>query len=492
MGWYPTSVRVTPDGRRLLVANGKGVTPKANPDQAPTPPESDYIFKPPQYIASLYKGTLSVIDLPLRRRNSQTQMAAWTAEAYSGAPLKAGEAAVTRPRRRQSHSRQRWGSQPDQILHLIIKENRTYDQVLGDMPQGQRRSRNSVFFPSASPPTSTSWRGDFVLLDNLYADAEVSASGHEWSTAAYCTDFVEKTWPVELRTQPQREIPLPRRRLFSPLRRRRLAIFGTGPTQAGVSFRSYGEFVSYNQGRDQTSSAVKALEALRSVFRDFDLGYSDLGRADRFIAEFKRPGGGRSNPRLANHPPAQRPHPRGFDTALPEPAAYLAENDLALGRIVEAVSRSKIWTQKRPLRHRRRLAKRLRPCRCPPHHGLRGQPLCAPRRDGFHHVFHGQHAADDGIDSGPEADVAIRRRRHAHVCLLSGRAGRATLQRALPETANLEERNTPTAWGAGLKMNFVKEDAADPFLLNEVIWKSVRGANSVDARTRPCRLCFWP
>ena len=110
---------------------------------------------------------------------------------------------------------------PIKYCLYIIKENRTYDQVLGDMPQGNGDPALCLF-PAQVTPNHHQLAREFVLLDNFYVEAEVSADGHEWTMGAYATDFVEKSWPLELRPQQKRQVPLPCRRPVSrsPNRRR--------------------------------------------------------------------------------------------------------------------------------------------------------------------------------------------------------------------------------------------------------------------------------
>ena len=173
--WWPTA---------------KARTAKANP-QGPWP---GTLAEAKAYIATLYQGTLSVIDLPDRKHWNQ-QMAAWTAEAYACTPLKAGAAVTVAPPTGNPIPAKVGDPSPIKYVIYIIKENRTYDQVLGDMPQGNGDAKLCLF-PDRVTPNHHKLARDFVLLDNFYADAEVSATGHEWSMGAYCTDFVEKTWPV--------------------------------------------------------------------------------------------------------------------------------------------------------------------------------------------------------------------------------------------------------------------------------------------------------
>src|SRR6266566_1144886 len=130
-GWYPTSVRVTPDGKHLLVANGKGTISRANP-RGPQPGVNNSADPTVQYIGRLFRGTLSIIDLPPRKEFDQ-QLAACTALAYRCSPLRAdGSVSAARPAHNPVPAKPGDAS-PIQYCIYIIKENRTYDQVLGDM-----------------------------------------------------------------------------------------------------------------------------------------------------------------------------------------------------------------------------------------------------------------------------------------------------------------------------------------------------------------------
>ncbi|HKQ37603.1 MAG TPA: beta-propeller fold lactonase family protein, partial [Verrucomicrobiae bacterium] len=165
VGWYPTSVRVTPDGKHLLVTNGKGLISKANrngPQVTREPPASVR-----EYIGGLFRGTLSIIDLPGRDR-LEDQMKRYTAQAYSCLPRTntITGADVTRL--------------PIKYCIYIIKENRTYDQVFGDMPKGNG-DPSLCLFNERITPNHHKLASEFVLLDNFYVESEVSADGHEWT-----------------------------------------------------------------------------------------------------------------------------------------------------------------------------------------------------------------------------------------------------------------------------------------------------------------------
>jgi YVTN family beta-propeller protein len=469
VGWYPTSVRVTPDGRHLLVANGKGGAAKANPRG----PWLDR--KTSQYIASLYEGTLSVIDLS-KGAPTQAQMAAWTAEVYRRAPLRAGEAvaAVAPPGNPIPPAVGQAG--PIQYVIYIIKENRTYDQVFGDMPQGNGDAKLCLF-PERVTPNHHKLARDFVLLDNFYADAEVSASGHEWSMGAYCTDFVEKTWPLDYGHDRDGKFPYPGEGNF-PIATPASGYLWDRARQAAVSYRSYGEFINFDEKRSPPARPqVKGLEGhIDPMYRGFDLDYSDLKRADRFIAEFKRLAAADQMPRL-QIVRLPNDHTHGATPLFPTPTAYVAENDLALGRIVEAVSHSKFWPQTAIF------------------------VVEDDSQNGSDHVDAHRtvalaispYARRGATDSTMYSTTSLLRTMELILGLkpLSQFDAAATpmfasFQPALdprpyeaaPATANLDEKNPLAAWGGNLKMNFAKEDAADEDLLNQAVWKSVRGAAS--------------
>ena len=160
-----------------------------------------------QYIARLFQGTLSIIDLPPRKQ-FEAQLAGYTAQAYRCSPLKPDASVSAPPRGGQSHPPQPGEASPIKYCIYIIKENRTYDQVLGDLPQGNGDPKLCLF-PERVTPNLHRLAREFVLLDNFYVDAEVSADGHEWSMAAYATDFVEKMWPLDYGHNRSKKFPYP-------------------------------------------------------------------------------------------------------------------------------------------------------------------------------------------------------------------------------------------------------------------------------------------
>jgi YVTN family beta-propeller protein len=471
VGWHPTSVRVTPDGRRLLVANGKGITAKANP-LGPNPGK-----KTAQYIAMLYQGTLSVIDLPTGEQFGK-QMAVWTAQAYADTPLKS-DASVTAMAPSGNPIPAKVGdASPIKYCIYIIKENRTYDQVLGDMAQGNGDAKLCLF-PEQVTPNDHKLAREYVLLDNFYADAEVSANGHEWSMGAYCSDFVEKTWPLNYGHNHNGKFPYPGEGYF-PIATPASGYLWDRAKEAGVSYRSYGEFVSSSEKPPDhvARPRVKALAGhFDPLYRDFDLTYSDLDRVERFIEEFKRLDAVDQMPRLQIIR-LPNDHTHGTTALFPTPRAYVAQNDLALGRLVEAVSHSRYWAQTAIF------------------------VIEDDAQNGSDHVdahrttaYVASPYARRGVtDSTMYSTTSMLRTIElilglrpmsqfdaAATPMYRSFQAEADLRPydALAATVNLEEKNQHTAWGAELKMDFSREDAVDDFLLNEVVWKSVRGADAI-------------
>ena len=192
--------------------------------------------------------------------------------------------------RREPRSRRKPGeASPIKYVIYIIKENRTYDQVFGDMKEGNG-DPSLCLFDEAITPNHHALAREFVLLDNFYVEAEVSADGHEWTMGAYATDFVEKTWPLSYGHDKGKKLPYPAEgnlALSTPAG----GYFWDRAKEAGVSYRSYGEWVAQRQdaGGPRRAAKAKALEGhFDPMFRSYDLDYPDVKRAERFISELQR------------------------------------------------------------------------------------------------------------------------------------------------------------------------------------------------------------
>jgi DNA-binding beta-propeller fold protein YncE len=474
VGWYPTSVRVTPDGKHLLIANGKGGISRANP-LGPQPALNLNTNRTVEYIASLFRGTLSVIELP-SRKNFEQQLKEYTARAYDCTPLNA-TAQVTAPRPPDNPIPLAPGQPcPIKYVFYIIKENRTYDQVLGDMPNGNGDPKLCLF-PERVTPNHHKLARDFVLLDNFYADAEVSAGGHEWSMGAYATDFVEKMWRLNYGHNRPKKYPYPAEGNF-PIATPIGGYLWDRAKAAGVSYRSYGEFVELlPDSMDPAVTRVKSLQGHLDVhYRGFDLGYPDVKRAERFISELKRFETEGDMPRLQIMR-LPNDHTRGTSRRFRTPTAYVADNDLAFGQVIEAISHSKFWPESAIF-------------------VIEDDAQNGPDHVDAHRTIAfaiSPYIKRGSVDSNMYSTSSMLRT----IELILGlqpmsqfdAAARPmfnsfqptpdlTPYTALPASVDLEALNGEHAWGGKLEMDFAKEDAVDDLLLNEVIWRSVRGENS--------------
>ncbi len=471
-GWYPTSVRVSVDGKSLLVANGKGGSSFANP-HGPQPVKGG--GSTAEYIGSLMKGTLSVIELPKKREELEAAMKPWTATAMSCSPLAAVRAPTELP--------------PIKYCIYVIKENRTYDQVLGDVAEGNGDA-NLCLFPEKITPNIHALARDFVLLDNFYCEGEVSADGHEWTMGAYATDFVEKNWPLSYGHGKSGKFPFPAEGGFT------IATPAGGylwdqAAQANVTFRSYGEFCA-NTGKPGSLVRPKVPSLVGHIdenYRAFDLDYPDGKRVDHFAEELKKFEAAGDMPRL-QIVRLGNDHTFGTSRGKPTPTSMLAENDLAVGRFVELISRSKFWSQTAIFvveddaqngpdhvdAHRT-----LALCISPYTRG-RGKDstmysTCSMLRT-MEMIL--------GLKPMSQFDAAATPMTAAFLPKAN-----ATPFAAKPANVSIDEKNTLLSWGAkqSQKMDFSVEDAADDLQLNEVVWRSVRGPDS--PMPAPVRAAFF-
>ncbi len=322
-GWYPTSVKVFRN--RIWVTNGKGFNSMPNP-KGPNP----YKRSPDeQYIGSLLNGTLSIIDEPTEPEQKIYSEAALQNSPYNKEIEKLAEGESGNPIPRKSGD-----PSPIKYVFYIIKENRTYDQVLGDMTEGNGDS-SLCLFPEKVTPNQHALAREFVLLDNFYVNAEVSADGHNWSTAAYATDFVEKTWPAnyskrggEYDFEGGREVAFPKDGFIWDYCQR-----------AGISYRSYGEFVW--AGKTNLKSLIGHYD---TDYPSYDLSIPDKVRLDQWIHDFDSLLAIDALPRLST---IRMPndHTAGARAGSPTPRAMVAEHDQALGKLIEHLSQSKIWKE---------------------------------------------------------------------------------------------------------------------------------------------------
>jgi YVTN family beta-propeller protein len=481
-GWYPTSVRATADGRSLVVANGKGLT--SRPNALGPIPTHRLPRDQEEYIGGLLRGSVSVIALPAEK-DRVVRYAEWTKTAYACSPL--NSAASPRGTRPEGSPIPAAGA-PSLIRHVIyiVRENRTYDQVFGDVAEGHGDAHLCLFGEQVTPNAHALAR-EFVLLDNLYADGEVSSDGHEWSLGAYATDFVERNWPMNYGHNHRNKYDYPSEGRYP------VAIPANGylwdrAAEAGVSYRSYGEFTVDGHGTPDTP-AHPSLPVLRGhideLYPSWTTKIPDRWRADHFIKELARFEKEGEMPRLQV---LQLPcdHTVGTNEGEPTPTAMVADNDLALGRIVEAVSRSRFWADTAIF------------------------VLEDDAQNGADHIdahrmpalvvspWTRRHAVDSTLYSTSsmlrtiELILGLKPMSQYDAAAMpmwssfSDRADPAPYA-ARPARVDLEAKNTKLAWGAkeSGRMDFSAPDRANPVVLNEIIWRSVRGdEDPVPATTR--------
>ncbi len=339
VGIYPTSVRYNAADKRIYVANGRGTSTRAN-SQGPNPlmPKNPSVR---EYIAGLYRGSLTILDMP-----TEEQMVGYTKRAYECSPLRADGGVNGAVPQGGPVPAKVGAPSPLKYCIYVIRENRTYDQVLGDMKEGNG-DPNLCIFPESVTPNAHRLSRQFVLLDNFYCDGEVSADGHEWTMGAYCSDFVKKVWPLTYRGSPLKKLNIyPGEGQFDAIARPAGGYLWDRCAEAKISYRSYGEWVNNGKTPAQPGKAsVKALEGhIDPWFRSFDLDYPDQKRADRFLEEFRKFEKDGDLPRLTILR-LPNDHTTGTRIGKPTPTAMVADNDLALGRVVEAISHSRFWKE---------------------------------------------------------------------------------------------------------------------------------------------------
>ncbi|OAQ40350.1 hypothetical protein A5893_05195 [Pedobacter psychrophilus] len=330
-GWYPTNVKCF--NNQIWVANGKGFTSMANP-QGPQPQTSDddsdlHVGSTPknrlQYIGGLFKGTMSIIDIP-----NDVMMKSYTQMVYQNTPFNKAKKA---PEKDNPVPFNLGDKSPIKYVFYIIKENRTYDQILGDIKKGNGDPQLCIF-PEKVTPNIHALANQFVLLDNFYVDAEVSADGHNWSMGAYANDYVEKTWPTSYGRRGgggeyggKEKITYPRDGFIWDYCKR-----------AGISYRTYGEFISGNTAK------TPVLEG--HFLKDYDKGEEvrDTTHYYRWMKDFDELVAKDQVPQF-NTIQFPRDHTSGQKLGKYTPTACVADNDLAVGMFVDHLSHSKIWKE---------------------------------------------------------------------------------------------------------------------------------------------------
>lgn len=352
VGWFPGAIIYDDKNRSVAVANIKGFTlGKTNKTTGA-----------PQYNSLQFRGSISLVPVPKPRSLAALTQTALADMRY---PLLAAANLPARPGQAPRPVPERTG-EPSVFKHVIyiIKENRTYDQVLGDIKEGQGDPSLCIFGRNITPNEHKIVR-DFVLLDNTYCCGSKSADGHQWSDSAITTDYMERSYAGFPRSYPaagdkDNEDAM----AYSPA-----GFIWDDILAHGKTLRDLGEYTSdikhwaepghkghpsyldfYHDLVNGTHQAEvwsqPDIESLRPYIDTnevgFDLGIPDIYRAAQFskaLQKFEQQG---------NMPDfimlwLSSDHTAGASPGVPTPATYLADNDLAVGKIVDSLSHSPFW-----------------------------------------------------------------------------------------------------------------------------------------------------
>jgi hypothetical protein len=223
---------------------------------------------------------------------------------------------------------------PIKHVFYIVKENRTYDQVLGDIRQGNGDT-SLVLFGEKITPNEHALCNEFVLFDNFYVDGEVSADGHNWTNGAYANDYLEKTWPTYYGD---------RGGSYDSEGHRESANNKNGfiwdfCSRAHVSYRTYGEFA------DNYKANIPVLKNhICKYYTGWDMHTQDTVRCNQWKRDFDSLVALGKVPQM-NTLRFSNDHTEGVTKGRPTPFAHVADNDLAVGLFVEHLSKSPIWKE---------------------------------------------------------------------------------------------------------------------------------------------------
>jgi YVTN family beta-propeller protein len=335
-GWYPTCVRIVKN--KILVSNGKGLTSKANPyGPNPTRVGGEVVYQAAgkeqkikqQYIGGLFWGTLQILKIP-----DVKQMALFSKAVYDNTPYIKEKELISEGMAGNPVPQKIGDPSPIKYIFYVIKENRTYDQVLGDLPQGNG-DPNLVLFGENITPNQHAIAKEFVLLDNFYVNGEVSADGHNWTMGAYATDFLEKTWPTSYGGRGG-TYPGEGKRLIA---NNKNGFLWDACKRAGVSYRSYGEFIENNK-----PSVPVLKDHFCKSFPEWGMSVRDTIRFNRWKHDFDSLLAINALPQL-NTIRMGNNHTEGLSLGKPTPFAHVADNDLAAGLFLDHLSHSKVWKE---------------------------------------------------------------------------------------------------------------------------------------------------
>jgi len=470
-GWYPSALLLTSQFD-LYMGNSKGLEPHANP-MGPTSP----LLKgepTKDSVRDIQRGTVNILSV----KNLKSEIKAWTKQVYENIPYKDDYLTMARPPKEPSIVPQAVGAgSPIKHIIYVLKENRTYDQLFGDIKKGNGDDRLAIFGEEVTP-NHHAIADQFVLFDNLYCDGEVSVDGHSWSNSAIATDYNEKMWPAQYGGHSKTT----RSNAYVPAAGHLWDL----AAKKGLTYRSYGEYASRSSDGTTMDAAPGVGGLLNHVSPKFKLpGMRDTDNVKVFFSELdeyeKNFESHDPNKRLPNFVVMSLPedHTAGTRPGGLTPRAMVANADWAIGQLVQRMTKSPYW-----------------------------------RETAIFMIEDDAQNGPDHVDARRTVGLVISpytKRSFVDSTLYSTSSMLRTMElllglppmtqydaSAMPmynsfrESANLEgyktiapridvnEKNKPNAWGAraSKKMDFDDVDRAPEFELNQIIWKSIRGANS--------------
>ncbi|MEO6991472.1 MAG: hypothetical protein ABI346_04205 [Candidatus Baltobacteraceae bacterium] len=465
VGWYPTAVALAPDGGALYVADGKG-------ERSPPNAQFDPFGRAPGYVAAITVGSVRRLAPPtdaalglgfaaVRAGAGPQLLAALGGEPASVVGEEAGGLVVR-------------ANGPIHHVIYIIKENRTYDQVLGDMPDGDG-DPSLVLFGERVTPNQHALAERFGVFDNAFADAQVSANGHSWSTAAFANDYLEKMWPQNYGG---------RRPLYDFEDGADAAVPHAGylwdlAARAGITYRNYGEFTTEGATPQApvSSHMPNLTDRTDPHFVGYDLRVRDEARVAEWRREFDAFERSGTLPALEI---VRLPNDHTAATRLGErtPQAFVAENDVAFGQLVAVVSHSPDWKDTAIF------AIEDDAQNGPDHVGAQRTTLylASPyAKGGVHHAHYSTAGVLRTIElilGLPPMSVYDASARPLYAAFTDTADVRA--YDALPPRVDLEARNARAAYRAALaaRLDLDHADAVDDATMNDLIWHAVRGAQA--------------
>jgi YVTN family beta-propeller protein len=325
-GWYPTAIAVPAKGRQIWTASGYGFG-----SIAPTAPERG---------GRSYRdrvGIVSLVDVPEGR-----ELARATEQVLANNRL---VSSGVRPDPKHPVPMNIGKASPIRHVFYIIKENRTYDQLLGDLPQGNG-DPSLVQFGREITPNHHALAEQFVLLDNFYTPADQSALGHRWCTQGYASDWLFKYGNGRNDQNPM--LYAPNEFIWDNAKAQGVSVHSFGERGVNVITPKGASFIDILKGRGVSIKPHTYIAGLKDVFDPEYPAYGgvvpDQYRADVFLRRFRQWEKDGNLPRLVIML-LPNDHTNGTSPGLPTPRAAVADNDLALGRIVEAISKSRYWKQ---------------------------------------------------------------------------------------------------------------------------------------------------